>query len=129
MLSMFRRFLILCAAALLLGGCYNKPVRNLASDAALIKSGQSTRDDVLTFLGEPDDQKVVGKGVEKWLYKEETTSVLGKAPLVGKYLSSPGYGRVVVTLKGDTVIDCSYDAHDAGEDGWAHDYSWQEKEK
>lgn len=129
MLSMFRRSLILLAAVLLLGGCYGKPVRNLASDAALIKSGQSTRDDVLTFLGEPDDQQVVGKGVEKWLYREENTTALEKTPVVGKYLGSPGYGRVVVTLKGDLVIDCNYDAHDEDEDDWAHDYSWQEKEK
>lgn len=129
MLSMFRCSMVLLVAVFLLGGCYNTPVRNLASDAVMIKPGQSTRDDVLTFLGEPDEQQVVGEGVEKWLYREETASTLEKTPYVGKYFGTPGYGRVVVTLKGDTVIDINYDAHDDDEHGWADDYSWQEKEK
>ena len=130
MLSRFRCSMILLVAAFLLGGCYHTPVRNLASDAVLIKPGQSTRNDVLTFLGEPDEQQTVGEGVEKWLYREEQSSSLERAPLVGKYFGKPGYGRVVVTLKGDTVVDITYDAHDDDEEGWADDYSWQEgKEK
>ncbi len=121
--------LLLALAVLILPGCYNTPVRNLASDAALIKVGQSTRNDVLAFLGEPDDQQIVAKGVEKWLYKEKTATTLEKAPVVGKYFGAPGFGRVVVTLQEDRVIDCAYDAHDDDDADWAKDFSWQEKEE
>ena len=100
--------MILAAVVLVLSGCYNKPVRNLASDAALIKVGQSTRDDVLAYLGEPDDQQTDAGGVEKWLYTEQTATTLEKAPVVGKYFGSPAIGRVVVTLKGDRVVGCVY---------------------
>ena len=129
MSSMSRCFVILATAVLILSGCYHKPVRNLASDAALIKVGQSTRDDVLAFLGEPDEQQVVGKGVEKWLYREKTATNLESAPMVGKYFGSPQIGRVVVTLEGDRVVDCAYDAHDDDDTDWANDFSWQDKEK
>ena len=121
--------MVFTAAVLILSGCYSHPVRNLASDAALVKVGQSTRDDVLSFLGEPDDQQTVAKGVEKWLYREKTTTTLEKAPVVGKYFGTPGVGRVVVTLKDDRVTDCTYDAHDDDDTDWAKDFSWQEKEK
>ncbi len=125
----FRYCMLLAAAVLILSGCYSRPVRNLASDATLIKVGQSTKDDVLAFLGEPDDQQTVAQGVEKWLYKEKTTSTLEKTPVVGKYFGTPGIGRVVVTLKGDLVTDCTYDAHDDDDANWANDFSWQEKDK
>lgn len=123
------RCTILVAAILILSGCYGKPVRNLASDAALIKAGQSTREDVLTYLGEPDDTQAVAGGIEKWLYKEKTPTTLEKAPVVGKYFGTPGVGRVVVTLKGDRVIDCVYDAHDDDDTDWADDFPWQNEEK
>ncbi len=127
MLSLNRYGLLLIAITLLLGGCYNKPVRNLASDAALIKVGQSSGDDVLTYLGEPDEQEVVGNGVERWLYREATSSKLERAPLVGKYLGNPTVGRVVVTLKDNRVVECTYDAHDADDSSWGDDFSWQKK--
>ena len=40
-----------------ISGCYINPVRHLASDAALLKVGESTKEDVLVFLGEPDEQQ------------------------------------------------------------------------
>lgn len=127
MLSLNRCGFFLIAITLLVGGCYSKPVRNLASDAALIKVGRSSSDDVLTYLGEPDEQEVVGNGVERWLYREDTASKLEKAPLVGKYFGSPTVGRVVITFKDNRVIECSYDAHDADESRWEDDFSWQKK--
>ena len=129
MSPMFRYCMLLAAAVLILSGCYNRPVRNLASDSALIKEGQSTKNDVLVFLGEPDDQQTVAKGVEKWLYKEKTATAMEKTPVFGKYLGTPGIGRVVVTFEGDLVVDCTFDAHDADDENWANDFSWQEKDK
>ncbi len=79
----FRFFLILLAASLALSGCYNKPVRHLASDAALLKIGKSSSEDVLIYMGDPDEQKVLADGVEKWLYKKEQRTFFEKIPYVG----------------------------------------------
>ena len=54
----------------LLAGCYSKPVRHLASDASLVRAGESTREDVLRYLGEPDGRRTVAPGVEEYLYHE-----------------------------------------------------------
>lgn len=127
MLSLNRYGLLFITVALLLGGCYGKPVRNLASDAALIKVGQSTSDDVLAFLGEPDAQEVTGDGVERWLYREDTASRLEKAPVFGKYFGSPTVGRVIITLKDNRVVECDYSAQDDDDFRWEDDFSWQKK--
>jgi hypothetical protein len=58
-------FLIGLTLLLLLSGCYSKPVRHLASDASLIKAGESTRIDVLQYLGEPNGRRAVGPGIEE----------------------------------------------------------------
>ena len=110
-----------------LAGCYIKPVRHLASDAALLKVGESTREDVVIFLGEPDDQQVTGDGVEKWLYKDKNMTLLEKTPLVGEHIGSPEYKTVVVTLRNGIVAGCVYSSSDEDDMNWAKDYSWQEK--
>lgn len=126
----FRRCcLIFLATALLLGGCYHHPVRNLASDVLLIKVGQSTGDDVLTYLGEPDEQKVVDKGVEQWTYREKSATIMEKTPVVGRYLGDPAVGEVIVTLKDNVVVDSRYQARDADEDSWKDDFPWQKGDK
>ena len=115
--------------SLVVAGCYSKPVRHLASDAALIKPGESTREDVLTFLGEPDEQEILGEGVEKWVFREYESSMLKGTPVVGKYFGAPDYGTVTVILKNNIVAKCLYGAYDDEEFDWAHDFGWQESPK
>lgn len=124
-------FLLLFVAVALatISGCYNKPVCHLASDVALLKVGQSTEEDVLIFLGEPDEQQEVREGVAKWLYRNKYMTTLEKAPLVGKRLGSPEYQLVVVTITNDIVTDVIYTATDADDMDWADDYHWQEKKE
>ncbi|MFV0436270.1 MAG: hypothetical protein ACK5PS_02600 [Desulfopila sp.] len=109
-----------------LTGCYNTPVRHLASDAALIRVGESTRTDVLTYLGEPDEQDVLGKGTEKWIYREYERSVVKDAPLVGKYFGKPDWNQVTVILTDNVVTECTYGAWESENDAWADDFGWQE---
>jgi len=116
-------------AAFLLTGCYNKPVRHLASDVALLKIGESGSDDVLTFLGEPDEQVMLGNGVEKWVFTEYEDSALKNAPVVGKYFGEPNYGTVTVILKNNVVVDCKYGAWEHDDKAWADDFGWQEKQQ
>ncbi len=126
----FRRFSIfIVIMALFLTGCYNRPVRNLASDVSLIKIGQSTREDVLVYLGEPDVQRMVSANLEEWIYVEEKDSDFQKWLLVGRAFSSDGYAKIIVTLEKDQVIDCRYSAYEKGEFDWSDDYSWQKKKQ
>lgn len=124
-----RYLLCVVLVAFTLSGCYTTPVRHLASDAALLKVGESKRNDVLIYLGEPDEQIVLGKGEEKWLYKEYEHSMVKSAPLVGKYFGKPNYGTLAVTLKNDIVADIIYGAWESDNDAWQDDFGWQEQKK
>lgn len=120
-------FLLALMLSFSVSGCYITPVRHLASDAALLKVGESTKEDVLIFLGEPDEQQVVGEGIEKWLYKEKDMTLLEKTPLIGKHIGSPEYQQVVVTLRKGIVTGCVYSSNNEDDLDWANDYSWQGK--
>jgi hypothetical protein len=110
-----------------IAGCYSKPVRHLASDVALLKIGESTGEDVLIFLGAPDEQRELEAGVEKWLYRDTLMTLWEKAPLIGKRVGSPEHRQVVVTLTDNIVTEVVYSSADADELDWAHDFSWQKK--
>lgn len=109
-----------------LAGCY-KPVRHLASDAALLKIGQSDRNDVLTYLGEPDEQVILGGGEERWIYREYEHNLVKEAPVVGKYFGKPDYGTVTVTITDDVVSACTYSSWESDQGDWEDDFSWQEE--
>lgn len=129
MVSFARWFIVALALSIFVSGCYNRPVRHLASDAVLIKANQSTRQDVLTFLGDPDSRRMVDADLEEWVYYEEKRSMMQQTPVVGDYFDADGYGLIVVLLKGDRVVACKYSAYETDERKWADDYSWQEKNK
>lgn len=121
--------LLLLGAIAVLSGCYTKPVRHLSSDVALLKVGTSTQEDVLVFLGEPDEQQTIGDGVERWLYLKEDKTLFEKMPVVGKRIGSPEYSRVMVTLTKGVVTECVFSSSDEDDFDWADDFSWQEKKK
>jgi len=122
-----RLFVLMLTTVFLLSGCYNRPVRHLVADAALIQVGKSTSEDVLIFLGDPDEQKVLGDGVEKWLYNKEYKSLLERIPYGGKYIGSPEYTQVIVTIENGVVTNCTFSMSDEDDLDWADDFSWQEK--
>lgn len=129
MVAKINSFLLLFLALSALGGCYTKPVRHLASDIALVQVGKSTPQDVVVFLGEPDEQQDLDDGVQKWLYREKNVGLLQKTPLVGSKFGSPIYNQVVVTIKNGVVSACDFSHSDESEMDWAKDFSWQEKKK
>ena len=73
-MAVAKSIVLFCLAALLLSGCVHQPVRHLASDASLITPGRSTKTDVLTYLGDPDERQENGSELERWLYYEEQLS-------------------------------------------------------
>ena len=129
MVSRINSFVLLFLVFFMLGGCYMTPVRHLASDIALLQVGKSTREDVIVFLGDPDEQQELGEGVQKWLYKDKNMSFLQKTPLLGSKLGSPEFNQVVVTLRNGVVSACDYSYSDEDDMDWAKDFSWQEKKK
>jgi hypothetical protein len=122
-----RRVLIyLLASLFLLAGCYTKQVRHLASDAALIKPGKSTRQDVLRYLGEPNGHRMVSPGVEEYVYYEDQKGSLGKMPLVGDWVDPDGYEMILVTLNGDLVSSCEFRVFNEDDQDWVDDFTWEE---
>ncbi|WP_446009495.1 outer membrane protein assembly factor BamE domain-containing protein [Candidatus Electrothrix sp.] len=116
---MQRVIFLLFAALLFLVGCSSKPVRHLASDAALVKPGISTREDVVRYLGEPDRRRTLSPNMEEYVYYNERKGFLGGLPFIGEQLDPSSYEMILVILDGDTVIDCDFLIHKAGDKDWA----------
>ncbi|MFH2123115.1 MAG: hypothetical protein ABIJ50_06505 [Pseudomonadota bacterium] len=123
-----RRFAVLSISILFLitlSGCYNHPVRHLASDVGLIKPGETTRQEVISLLGDPDSTRMVSAATEEWTYYDEDKSLLQKTPVMGGAFSSKGYNSVVLLLNGDIVTSARYGSYDKDEFDWQDDYRWQ----
>ncbi|OQX16724.1 MAG: hypothetical protein BWK76_11150 [Desulfobulbaceae bacterium A2] len=99
---MVRRCILVGALCCGLVACSHKPVRHLASDASLLKAG-SSREEVLRYLGEPDNRRSVGPGIEELVYHEERKDTLRKTPMLGRYLGQSGNETLTITLAGDQV--------------------------
>jgi len=123
---MQRVLICLFASLFLLGGCYTKQVRHLASDAALIKPGQSTRQDVLRYLGEPNGHRTISPGVEEYVYYEDRKGALGTMPVVGSWIDPKGYEMILVTLDGDLVTGCEFRLFNEADQDWVDDFTWEE---
>jgi len=109
------------AALSILVGCSSKPVRHLASDAALVEPGKSTRQDVLRYLGKPDRQRSVSPGVEEYVYYNEQKVFWAGLPFVGGMADPESYEMILVTLDGDMVTDCDFLIHKEDDKDWAAD--------
>jgi len=122
-----RRFILVGLAVLLmLGGCYSKPVRHLASDASLIRAGESTRQEVLRYLGEPNGRRTVSPGVEEFVYYEEQRGMMQRTPFIGPFMGTEGNEMLLLTLTGDLVTDSVFRTFKKDERDWATDFTWDE---
>lgn len=122
-ISMFdlrcNRLTVLSALLLFMfsAGCstVSTPVRHLSSDVCLVMPESTTRQEVLSFLGEPD-QKITSAGKsETWLYLKVNKSFSKKLPLLGAKLGNQNYETVTVTFAGDLVKTCLYRQFDEAE--------------
>lgn len=113
---------------LLLSGCYSKPVRHLASDASMIKSGKSNRMDVLQYLGEPNGRRSLGPGVEEYLYHEQKRTAIQRALVVGSMLGDEGFETLIITLTGDLVTKTEFRTFKKGEMDRFEGFTWDEVE-
>lgn len=110
----------------LLGGCQAKQIRHLASDAAMITPGQTTRQEVTRYLGEPDARRTVSAGVEEYVYYETKKSDLARLPLLDRLLGTQGYEILIITIKNDKVTGTEFRTYDKDDAGWSKDFTWEE---
>ena len=92
--------ILLC---LVLAACSSKPVRHLASDAALIQPGVTTAAEVRQYLGEPREVREPAPGLREYVYMEDVETFWGKVPVANRVAPGGGYETLVVTLEGDVV--------------------------
>jgi hypothetical protein len=114
-MSMVKWFVLVYLGAILLSGCVHEPVRHLASDASLISPGASTKTDVLTYLGDPDERQETEAGAESWLYYEEHLSPMQRTFYVGRWFDPKSVSRIIVIFDGEMVTDVQYNASETGE--------------
>ncbi|RJX36123.1 MAG: hypothetical protein C4531_00490 [Desulfurivibrio sp.] len=97
--------LIFCLS--FLPGCFfNAPVRHLASDVCLLSQG-TTRQEVMRYMGPPDDQQVDQYG-EMWIYYQVNKSLLRKTPFIGDGLGTEDVDVVTIRFQEDQVTACAY---------------------
>lgn len=125
----FLRLIIFALLLVSLTGCYNKPVRHLASDVVLIQTGTSTREDVIMYLGEPDDIQVAEAGVERWMYSDSRRNLQEGLPWVGKYFGEAEMTHVAITIKNNVVVDSQFVCKDSDDLNWQEDFDWQQDDQ
>ncbi len=119
--------LVLFMALFLLSGCSNsKQVRHLASDAVLIKPGQSTAKDVQKYLGEPNGRREISPGVTEYVYYEDRPGFLGNMPVLGPMIGPAGYEMIIVTIDKDVVKNCEFRNFNESDRKWVEDFTWEE---
>jgi len=102
---------------LIFAGCagIGAPVRHLSSDVCLVMPESTTREEVISFLGEPDRKMTTAENQELWLYLKVNKSFSKKMPLIGDKLGTENYETVTITFDGDLVRTCLYRQFDEAE--------------
>jgi len=121
-----RSALLFVLTLFVLSGCTSTPVRHLASDAVLIKPGQTTAKEVQKYLGEPNGRREVAPGVTEYVYHADLPGPFGKLPVVGAMSGPAGYEMIIVTLKNDLVTNCEFRNFNTSDRKWMEDYTWEE---
>ena len=98
-----KRILPILLCLPLLAACSSKPVRHLASDAALIQPGVTTAAEVRQYLGEPQTVRELGPDAREYLYTENVETFWGKVPVANRVAPGGGHETLSVTLEGDVV--------------------------
>ena len=88
--------------------CSNKQVRYLASDVCLVEPEKTTKQEVLSYLGQPDEQYVEPTGEEVWVYFDEKKNLLSDTPYIGDKVGDQKFEMVTVTFDGDIVRTTVY---------------------
>ena len=88
--------------------CSNKQVRYLASDVCLVEPDKTTKQEVLSYLGQPDEQYVEPTGEEVWVYYDAKKNMLSNTPYIGDKVGDEKFEMVTVTFTGNIVRTSVY---------------------
>ncbi|MDH3332151.1 MAG: hypothetical protein OEL68_07490 [Desulfobulbaceae bacterium] len=99
---------ICLALFMVMAGCAKKNVRHLASDVCLVTPEETTKEQVLTYLGQPDEQYEMAEGGETWIYYDVKKTALRDTPYIGDKIGDKKYEMVKVMFAGDIVRTCVY---------------------
>jgi len=126
-----RRFFLplLTCAVLFLASCAGTPVRNLASDASLIKAGQTTSQELIGLIGEPDERQTGKDNQEIWIYHEKETSWLKTAPVIGRLFNPRKEESLIVSIRDNVVFSSRYNSLAYNQPSWDKDFDWQGDKK
>lgn len=80
----------------------------MTSDVCLILPEKSTKEDVLTYLGQPAITRREDDGSETWIYYHAEKSLLRKMPVVGSKLGYENFDVVTVSFSEKIVRMCVY---------------------
>jgi hypothetical protein len=69
---------------------------------------KTTKEQVLTYLGQPNEQYEMAEGGELWVYYDAKKTVLRKTPYIGDKLGEKKYEMVKITFAGDIVQAVTY---------------------
>ncbi len=83
-------------------------VRHLASDVSLVVPGQTTRQDVMSYLGTPNLQFSLPNKHGKWIYYQKKKSILRKIPLIGNVLGHQKYDVVTIIFENNVTKSSEY---------------------
>ena len=89
-------------------GCASKNVRHLASDVCLVSPEKTTKEQVLAYLGPPDEKYEMADGGETWIYYEAKKSMLRDTPYLGEKIGDSKYEMVKVVFQGEIVQTSVY---------------------
>lgn len=107
--SLLKSFMVaLVMLLLVLSACQRQPVRHYSSDVSLLLPGSTTKQEVLTFFGKPDHQRIEPQEGETWIYYKAVKSLLRKSPVLGERMGREHYEVVIVTFEGEVVRTNQY---------------------
>lgn len=104
----YGQLLVLSISMFLAGCATTTPVKHLSSDVCLVMPESTTKIEVLSFLGEPDEKFTTPEHDETWVYLKKNENIARKLPIIGEKYGLKDYETVTITFTGDKVKTCIY---------------------
>ncbi len=95
-------------ASFVLFACTSTPVKYYASDACLVKKGETTKKDILALFGQPDTVENRPDGSENWYYYNVKEKLIDRIPYVREKFPQKEIEIIKVEFAGEIVSTCYY---------------------
>jgi hypothetical protein len=112
---LLKRLMLVLLLALALAACQRQPVRHFSSDVSLLLPGSTTKEEVLSYWGAPEQRQFDSQKGETWIYYQVNKSFLRKTPLLGGKMGREQYDVALIAFQGEVVRSCTYRSFDEKE--------------